>query len=347
MSVEELTRFGLSEKKVKLLTKKRFDELLQFAVFLQTEKDCSTHTLRGYLNDVLEFQLFLQVEDYQVVDVDSIIVRSFFTKISGVNFSKEQKQNRTAVTGKTNRRALSPKSQSRKLSAIKTYYRMLVKKGKIAENPITIKSPKTYRSLPAFISNDELTGLLQSKIERKKQRSKPLQLRDKAIIETLYSTGMRISELLSLTTRSILSFDNQIVTELKVTGKGKKDRIVFFGPPAQKSILSYLKHRNKLKPKTDSLFVNAKGGSLTDRGAREILNLHKKQTGLQKRLYPHRFRHTFATDLLNAGADIRQVQEMLGHSSLSTTQIYTSVSKERLKQVYHSCHPRANGNKSS
>ena len=155
---------------------------------------------------------------------------------------------------------------------------------------------------------------------------------------------MRISELLSITTQNIRSYDNKIVTELKITGKGKKDRIVFFGPPAQNSIDEYLQYRNQIKPKTESLFVNAKGSSLTDRGVREILNRHQKQTGMQKCLYPHRFRHTFATDLLNEGADIRQVQEMLGHSSLSTTQIYTSVSKERLKQVYHSCHPRAQNN---
>lgn len=339
-----LTRFGLSQKKLELLEEKRLNQLTQFSIYLHTEKDCSVHTLRGYLNDLLEFQLFLQVEKCSIVDVDSILIRSFFTKISGVDFSKSASKSIRAVTGKSSRRLLSPKSQSRKLSAIKTYFRMLVKNGELAENPITIKSPKSYKSLPAFISNDELGNLIESKIERKSKLSKPLQLRDHAIIETLYSTGMRISELLSITTQNIRSYDNKIVTELKITGKGKKDRIVFFGPPAQNSINEYLQYRNQIKPKTESLFVNAKGSSLTDRGVREILSRYQKQTAMQKRLYPHRFRHTFATDLLNEGADIRQVQEMLGHSSLSTTQIYTSVSKERLKQVYHSCHPRAQNN---
>lgn len=335
-----LKNFGLSPQKLHLLDEDRLEPLERFSMYLQVEKDGSAHTLRSYLNDLLDFLLFLQEEDHDVLSVDTILLRSYFTKISGVDFSRNKATG--AGTGQSLMRTLSPRSQARKLSALKTYYRLLVRQGLLEENPVTMRAPKFYRSLPSFIPAQEMDSLLQT-TEGETESSRPaeLQLRDRAMIEMLYSTGMRVSELLSLSPSRVLDHNGEIVSEMRITGKGRKDRVVFIGDPARRAVAEYLEVRPRLRPKSESLFVNARGGALTDRGLREILNHYERNAGLRKRLYPHRFRHTFATDLLNDGADIRQVQEMLGHSSLSTTQIYTSVSRERLKEVYRNSHPRA------
>lgn len=332
-----LKAFGLSPAKLQLLDENRLEPLERFSTYLQVEKNGSTHTLRSYLNDLLDFLLFLQEEDHDVLAVDTLLLRSYFTKISGVDFTRNRASG--AGTGQSRMRVLSPRSQARKLSALKTFYRLLLRQGLIAENPVTMRAPKFYRSLPSFIPAQEMDTLLQT-VEADTENNR-LQLRDRAMIETLYSTGMRVSELLSLSASRILDAEGQVVSEIRITGKGGKDRMVFLGSQARQALAHYLRVRDEFAPKTEALFVNARGGALTDRGLRNILNQYERHIGMHKRLYPHRFRHTFATDLLNDGADIRQVQEMLGHSSLSTTQVYTSVSRERLKEVYRSSHPRA------
>jgi integrase/recombinase XerC len=335
-----LKRAGLSPEKLQQLDEDRLEHLERFFTYLQVEKDGSAHTLRSYLNDLLDFLLFLQREDQDVLTVDAILLRSYFTEISGVNFFRKNATG--AGTGQSQMRTLSARSQARKLSALKTYYRLLVRQGLLETSPVTLRAPKFYRALPSSIPAHEMDSLLQTaegKIET--GRSTELRLRDLAMIEMLYSTGMRVSEMLALSRFRVVDHNGEVVSELRITGKGKKDRIVFLGEPARCALADYLKIRHRLHPRSDALFVNARGGSLTDRGLREILTFYKHNAGLRKRLHPHRFRHTFATDLLNDGADIRHVQEMLGHSSLSTTQIYTSVSRERLKEVYRNSHPRA------
>ena len=358
---EALQSFGLSKEKLTSLKPFYITYLDNFASYLQVEKDMSVHTLRSYLGDIVDFFIFLQKEGCSPLKADTLILRAFFTQISGVNFARTEKDNDqqatsqskketkpkakkkpvTVVTGQTQRRSLSARSQARKLSSIKVFYKLLIKRGKLKESPATMKAPKFYKSLPAFIPAKEMDALTEPSTLHELNRPEPLVIRDRAIIETLYSTGMRISELLSLTVTNIKGYDGSIVSELKITGKGNKNRIVFFGESARQSITQYLAHRHQLNATTGSLFVNARGGPLTDRGVRDILKHYERPANMQRPLYPHRFRHSFATDLLNEGADIRQVQEMLGHKSLSTTQIYTSVSKERLRQVYRQSHPRA------
>lgn len=335
-NLHALKSIGLNPEHLGGLDPDKTDFLLLFYDYLKVEKNSSPHTLRGYLSDLLQFFFFLQEEDVSVPDVDSLLLRSFFTKISGVDFSRKRATG--AGTGQSAMRTLSPRSQARKLSVLRTFYRLLVNKKTVAESPVTLPSPKFYRSLPAFLSAKEMDSLLDPAGGQGDPR---LEVRDLAILETLYSTGMRASELLSLTDERIVDAFGEVCSEIRVTGKGGKDRIVFFGEEARQALQRYLHVRPELNPRSSSLFLNARGGSLTDRGLREILIRRQRHAGMARRLHPHRFRHTFATDLLNEGADIRQVQEMLGHSSLSTTQIYTAVSKDHLKEVYRSCHPRA------
>lgn len=327
---------GLNPEHVARLGEAGVRSLGLFLDYLSVEKNASPHTLRGYLGDLLQFLLFLQEEDVRVVDVDASLLRSYFTRISGVDFARKKATG--AGTGQSTLRSLSPRSQARKLSALRTFYRLLVKRRELEESPVTLPSPKFYRGLPAFIPASEMDSLLDPAGDR--QGNQRLAVRDRAIVETLYSTGLRASELLSLSAERIVDSGGHICDELRVTGKGGKDRIVFLGEKARQSLRAYVQARPGMRPRSERLFLNARGGPLTDRGLREILLRRQRTIGMARRLYPHRFRHTFATDLLNDGADIRQVQEMLGHESLSTTQIYTSVSKERLKQVYRHCHPR-------
>lgn len=327
---------GLNPDHVGQLGEQGMRSLGLFLDYLSVEKNASPHTLRGYLGDLLQFLLFLQEEDVSVTEVDASLLRSYFTRISGVDFARQKATG--AGTGQSSLRSLSPRSQARKLSTLRTFYRLLVKRREMEESPVTLPSPKFYRGLPAFIPATEMESLLDPAGDR--EGDQRLAVRDRAIVETLYSTGLRASELLSLSADRLMDPQGSIYDELRVTGKGGKDRIVFLGDQARQSLQAYVAMRPSLRPRTDRLFLNARGGPLTDRGLREILLRRQRTIGMARRLYPHRFRHTFATDLLNDGADIRQVQEMLGHSSLSTTQIYTSVSKERLKQVYRHCHPR-------
>ncbi|MCR9141452.1 MAG: tyrosine-type recombinase/integrase [bacterium] len=165
------------------------------------------------------------------------------------------------------------------------------------------------------------------------------EVRDRALCEALYSSGMRISELLALTVDDLSGGRRGVPDQLKILGKGRKERIVFLGEAAREALAAYLEIRGEFKPRTERLFLNHHGRALSDRGARYILREMQRRLGIHRRVSPHKMRHSFATDLLNSGAEIRAVQELLGHSSLSTTQIYTHVSRERLRDTYRDCHP--------
>ncbi len=320
------------------------DYLQSFRMNLEVERDLSPHSVRAYLSDLEEFLLFLQKEDLQPEQCDARILRSFFTARTGVDFSRNPlKSNPEAVTGKSNHRKLSARSQARKLSTLRLFFRQLMKQGKIQTNPARdLPSPRFYRALPGVLRPGELEEVLEAPTEAaepnrrlRKDVGEAVQFRDRAIFEVLYSTGMRISELLSLKLEDVENLPDRI----KITGKGRKQRIVFVGEEARVALSRYMKLRPQLRPANSALFCNARGGPLTDRGVRDRMQKYARQLGLSK-LHPHKLRHSFATDLLNEGADIRAVQEMLGHSSLSTTQIYTSVSKNRLRDIYRNCHPR-------
>jgi site-specific recombinase XerD len=206
----------------------------------------------------------------------------------------------------------------------------LTREGFLKTNPIlSVSSPKLDKHLPQFLTEEEVSRLIESSLPRDE-----MGLRDRAILETFYSTGMRISELVSLSQED-LDFIGGVV---KLKGKGKKERIAPIGDKAISSLRDYLEKRKK---QTSAVFLNKRGVRITDRGVRNIVGKYLKVSGMKKGVSPHTLRHSFATHLLNRGADLRTVQELLGHANLSTTQIYTHLTTEKLKSVYDKAHPRA------
>jgi len=231
-------------------------------------------------------------------------------------------------------------SIARKLSALRAFYRHLLARGAVEADPtIGLATPRQEQKLPHFLYQPDLEKLLAAP-----DATTPAGLRDRALLETLYATGLRVAELVSLTVQQ-----TEGAGELRVVGKGRKERVVLLGRPAQMAIARYLAegrpHLYAKRPDPeqthDLLFVNTRGGPLTDRSVRRVLHRHLLAACAQHGIGPHALRHTFATHLLENGADLRAVQELLGHASLSTTQIYTHVTRRRLREVYDQAHPRA------
>jgi integrase/recombinase XerC len=223
-----------------------------------------------------------------------------------------------------------------KLSAIRSLYVYLQREGLIVENPLEkISSPKQDKKLPTYLTGDEVNRFLLAP-----DISTPVGQRDRAILELLYASGLRVSELAHLTQSQI----DMETREIRVVGKGSKERLVLMGKPAEEAIAVYLKEgRRKLlgKTKTDAVFINRYGKQLIERRIQKIVKQYAGQSGITKRVHPHTIRHTFATHLLDGGADLRVVQELLGHASLTTTQIYTHISQTQAKKVYMAAHPLA------
>jgi integrase/recombinase XerC len=226
-----------------------------------------------------------------------------------------------------------------KLSAVRSFYNYLQKEELLKENPLDkISSPKQDKKLPSYLTGDEINRFLAAP-----DASTPVGLRNKAILELLYASGLRVSELVHLTSSQI----DMDTREIRIIGKGSKERLVLMGKPAREAITVYLqKGRQQLlgKKKTDAVFINRYGKPLIERRIQKIVKQYASQGGIKKRVHPHTIRHTFATHLLDGGADLRVVQELLGHASLTTTQIYTHVSKTQAKKVYLAAHPMAQGN---
>ncbi|MBU2540601.1 MAG: tyrosine recombinase XerC [Candidatus Omnitrophica bacterium] len=280
----------------------------KFFRYLEIERNASGLTQLNYGHDLKEFSEF--VGDVPLGKIDYLLLRRFLAHLKNNNLSK--------------------RSINRKLSCIRSFFKFLFKEGLVKSNPATLlSSPKLDKHLPQFLTEDETIRLLET-VEGDDWRT----LRDKAILETLYSTGMRISELLGLNTEDI-DFISSVV---KVRGKGKKERLLPIGSIALLAIRTYLEKRLK---KSSIVFLNKNYTPLTTRGGRWIINKYIKKASLKSGISPHTLRHSFATHLLNRGADLRSVQELLGHSNLSTTQIYTHLTTERLKAVYDKFHPRA------
>jgi integrase/recombinase XerC len=227
-------------------------------------------------------------------------------------------------------------SIANKLSAIRSFYRYLHREELIKENPLEkITSPKLDRRLPIVLTTDEITRLLEAPTTEK-----PVGQRDKAILELLYASGLRVSEIVSLNLPQVDLHER----EVRVVGKGNKERIVLMGKPAAKALTTYLEDgRVKLlgEKKTEAVFINRSGKRLIDRRIQKIMDRYAKAANITRKIHPHILRHTFATHMLDGGADLRVVQELLGHASLSTTQIYTHVSKSQAKKVYLAAHPLA------
>ena len=280
----------------------------KFISYLEIEKNYSIHTVLNYKLDLRDFERFL--EDKSLESIEYITLRKFLASLKSKN--------------------LKSRTLARKISTLKSFYRFLCREGYLKSNPtLLLSSPKLDKHLPNFLTENEMTKLIESP-----KQDNLLGRRDRAILETLYSTGMRVSELVGLNVETI-DFIGGIV---KVLGKGKKERLLPIGKTALLAIRAYLDMRDKQRKE---LFLNKNYTRLTDRGVRNVLNKYIRITSLKQHISPHALRHSFATHLLNRGADLRSVQELLGHVNLSTTQIYTHLSTERLKAVYEKTHPHA------
>lgn len=299
-----------------------FKEL--FREYLQNEKRYSEHTVRNYISDIDQFIEFIKSIFQGKIDVnqiDVVVLRGFL----GYLYSKN----------------LSKRSVMRKLASLKSFFKFLLREGRIKSNPAKIlHSPKLPKTVPRVLTEEETVTLLESpknieEIKRKKEALKIL--RDLSLMEMLYATGLRASELVSLKEENIFLQDRIV----RVIGKGKKERIVPFGEEAYKSLKRYLEERKKENIDCEYLFVNLKGGKLTSRSLQRIVEKYSKDLLLNKEVSPHTFRHSFATHLLSRGADLRTIQELLGHESLSTTQKYTHIAAVELKKIYDRSHPRA------
>ena len=280
----------------------------KFIRYLEIEKNYSKHTILNYRLDLLGFKGFLA--DLDLEKVDYLFLRKYLAQL------KEKK--------------LSNRSVNRHLSTLRSFFRFLNREGLLKTNPMVIlSSPKQEKHLPLFLTEEEVSKLIEAALPKDERG-----LRDRAILETFYSTGIRISELAGLSTEDI-DFIGGIV---KVMGKGKKERLVPIGERAIASIRAYLDSRKK---QADTLFLNKSKKRITTRGIRNIVRKYILNAGIRRGVSPHTLRHSFATHLLNRGADLRSVQELLGHANLSTTQIYTHLTTDRLKSVYDKAHPRA------
>lgn len=292
----------------------------RFANWLHAEKGYSSHTLDGYRRDLTELAAFLGHEE-SISCIDSGKIRAYIYTLNGRNKSS---------------------SVARKLSAMRTFFRFLMREKIIANDPAAaISRPKQGRYMPVFLSVDEVFSLLEAPGEEDAFVS-----RDRAILELLYSTGMRVAELAALN-MDLLDFETGMV---RVQGKGSRERLVPVGRPALEALRAYLPQREQLsrqragrgrQPEARAIFLNGRGSRLTVRSIERLVGTYARRAGIASRVTPHALRHSFATHLLEMGADLRSVQELLGHVSLSTTQKYTHLNLDHLSDVYDRAHPKA------
>jgi len=302
------------------------DELIErYIQYLQYERNASPHTVRNYRSDLVQFRDFLAQgqpgSKVSLKSIDALRIRGFLAHL----FEKEQKKT----------------SIARKLAAVRAFFKFLSRERALAENPAAaVSTPKLARTLPRIMSEEEMNDFLD-RVGQAAQSGDPALVRDRAILELLYASGLRVSELTGLDLRNV-NFGDGIVL---VRGKGDKERIVPFGSKAREALTAYLPAREKVlrenKATAAALFLNPRGGRLTPRSVDRLLKKHIRRFGANVKVSPHSLRHAFASHLLAEGADLRAIQEMLGHKSLATTQKYTQVSIKQLMDVYDKTHPKA------
>jgi len=282
----------------------------KFIRYLEIEKNYSGHTILNYKLDLESFKSFLGSPEPEPDKIDYLTLRKYLAVLKEKNLA-----NRTV---------------NRRLSALRSFFKFLTREGLVKTNPIlSLSSPKLEKHLPMFLTEEEVAKLIDSVLPKDERG-----FRDRAILETFYSTGIRIAELAGLS-KDDIDFIGGIV---KVMGKGKKERIVPIGDKAMSALRDYFTKRKK---ESEAVFLNKNGKRITTRGVRNIVDKYIHLAGMKHGVSPHTLRHSFATHLLNRGADLRSVQELLGHANLSTTQIYTHLTTDRLKNVYDKTHPRA------
>jgi integrase/recombinase XerC len=295
-----------------------------FQIYLKVERNVSSHTRTAYVADVQEFSNFLLEKKY-IKNQDEIINAEHETIREFLSYLYRQKVKKITV--------------NRKISSLRAFYKYVLRTGRINNNPAAmIQSLKTEKYMPAFLSVDEMLDLLKTQND-----NSVLSLRNRAILEVFYSSGLRLSELAGLDLID-LDFNQKLV---KVRGKGRKERIVPIGSPSLKAVEEYLEKVGEIQRDTGTtdvlkkpLFLNAHGKRITTRSIARIVNALTEKSGIGRKISPHALRHSFATHLLNAGADLRSIQELLGHESLSTTQKYTAVNINRMMEIYDKAHPR-------
>ena len=302
-----------------------------FSMYLQIEKNVSENTCRNYISDLRQFFNFLKAQklcigennkETDIAKIDHIVIRAYLMELYGKN-------KKTSI--------------ARKLASLRSFFKLLIKEERLTTNPAAmVTTPKQEKHIPAFLSVDEMFRLVE-----KPDKSTILECRDRGIMEVLYSCGIRVSELVGLNMDD-LDFNLGIV---KVRGKGRKERIVPIGGKAIEALKDYLEYVHELKLKdpgrypqgelANPVFLNFRGERLSSRSVARIVKKYIFQCGIMRDISPHSIRHSFATHLLDAGADLRAIQELLGHKSLGTTQKYTHISIDKLMEVYDKAHPRS------
>jgi len=294
------------------------DFLDGFLGYLEFERNSSLETCRAYSNDIIQFLNFVGADDkFDPRVTDHQTARSFIAHVRSSGASKS--------------------TTARKLSALRSFFTYLLREGVVKENPFAgLRQPRKDNKLPQLLDEDEIRKLLEAPDPARFGGA-----RDRAMIETLYSTGARVSELVGMNLADI-DFVSELV---RVRGKRKKERLLPLGSFAVEALRHYIERRDILAGRVNvhrrALFVNQRGGRLSDRSVRRMLDKYVLQIGLGREVGPHTLRHSFATHMLNRGADLRSVQELLGHENVSTTQIYTHLTTDRLKAIYEQAHPRA------
>lgn len=309
-------------------------EVDSFLNYLSVEKGFSANTLAAYRNDLVQFCDFLTAraeESPLWAEEDPVVTPD------GIDWASIPKMRILSFVMSLKDKQYASSTVARKVAAIKSFFHFLVAEGTIKNDPTeNLDSPKVGKSLPRTLSAEEVDDLL----EQPARLSSPEALRDKAMLELLYATGMRVSELTSLNCEDISLSSGYV----RCIGKGNKERLVPVYPQALKAVEDYLSEgRPQLSrsPGELALFLNHRGDRLTRQGFWLIVKSYAKQAGVPEDITPHTLRHSFATHMLNSGADLRSVQELLGHANISTTQIYTHLTADRLRQVYDEAHPRA------
>jgi len=323
-----------------------------FLDYLKFERRFSEHTAKCYGADLAQYSEFLKgtSEDshlgakpispsHHEIGSATAVATQIDLRVDQLLLSAQTDVVRTYLTF-LNEKQYSKATIARKLATLRSFYKFLVKRNHVSSNPVvSIRTPKQEKKLPRFLEYEEVKRLLNTP-----PMNTWLGARDRAILETLYSTGIRVSELVALNMDDI-DFLGEVV---HVRGKGKKERISPIGSSALQIIQHYMEYRNKRAQSNGNfdskvLFVNKHGRRLSTRSVRRKMDKYLKMAGLDPAISPHTLRHSFATHMLNNGADLRSVQELLGHQSLSTTQIYTHLTTTKLKEVYENAHPRNNG----
>ena len=293
------------------------DKIKEFLEYITNLKKYSRNTSKNYEIDIKEFEKYLSKKNENYLDIDYAFIKEYLMRLYD--------------------RKLSRNTVARKLSSLRSFYKYLFNNDYIKSNPFNyVSSPKKEKKLPKYLGIEEIETVFNIP-----DVSTALGQRDKVILEVLYATGIRVGELVNIKISDIDFYKK----EIKVLGKGNKERLDPFGDYCLDAMNLFISDgREKIldKNKTNSsyLIINARGKKITTRGIEKIIDLIVKKAALKKHVSPHMLRHSFATHLLNEGCDIKTVQELLGHESLESTQIYTHVSNERLRRVYLNCHPR-------